>query len=677
MKSPQLEGLENCGDGRDFSRLVEYIGMDYAAAIARSFQSYCSGVKKTDVTNWSRISKFINFLIQDPSQESLRSYMRSNRKEKYSQGTVQRLFHQWASDYREYLLASNIGNRTKDNDRSTAERFLYVLANEGFAPHDISIEPFNWVESVGVTLLDTSSVENINVSALIDEYRDVLTELELEDSDGLENTLVSIIQEGMSASRENIIESSIAVLDKRLKSLERCSAEYILNRCQVLQHTNSLLIDSDAIDRARSLKKLFDSSIPYAKEKGKAYSNVFGDRKHDVLVAFCQQYLDCRPPEDSNPYYGIFSACLVKGEMKQIREKLLLTTEDITHCCVWIMIKYAGNPSSIIELPRECLTRLENGAYRLTWSKRRKGYDDIEYEYFYHNRCPDEPITPDNITAFDVVNFAKNASELYVDIAGDHAEYLFIQSYKTTGAKGYCANFSARNPALPTINTYFKKICRAVSHDSWESTLKAIRGSVLLLEALVTRDVFAVKRRARHTTLYMAKKYTRQIPEYLRRDKNIREFLNWFETLLTIDIEQFPEKVGINKDEYQARKAELINQQFGGIYCSDPYAGEQPDTKKGSACHRIDKCPSCSKRKNILVISENNLSNILHWKDALDYGESIARDPDSFNVKWRVWRLFTKSVIDMVNRSPEYYFLMRSVSERAASTENPYLSIFD
>ena len=85
----------------------------------------------------------------------------------------------------------------------------------------------------------------------------------------------------------------------------------------------------------------------------------------------------------------------------------------------------------------------------------------------------------------------------------------------------------------------FKSLCREVSGERWSSTLKALRGSVLLLTGLVTRDAMQVMQVGRHSDLTMAAKYTHHLPEILRREKKVREFLDWFETVLTVNIDQF------------------------------------------------------------------------------------------------------------------------------------------
>ncbi|CAM5195531.1 hypothetical protein ALON55S_07178 [Alishewanella longhuensis] len=108
----------------------------------------------------------------------------------------------------------------------------------------------------------------------------------------------------------------------------------------------------------------------------------------------------------------------------------------------------------------------------------------------------------------------------------------------------------------------------------------------------------------------MSERYTRHFAEILRRDNNIREFLSWYETLTTINIENLAEKIGIDPVAYEARKKSLLNRQFGGIHCTDPTAGIQPGTVKGKVCYRVDKCITCSNREELFFSIQGEILQV-------------------------------------------------------------------
>ena len=158
------------------------------------------------------------------------------------------------------------------------------------------------------------------------------------------------------------------------------------------------------------------------------------------------------------------------------------------------------------------------------------------------------------------------------------------------------------------------------------------------------------------TSLAMPKKYINHIPEMLAREENIRDFLEWFQALLTVNVEDFAKQVGIDPTDYKARYDEAklarekdpINEQFGSIHCSDPRSGVQPGTVKGQVCNKVNNCPTCEKRRSVFVMSASNVAHLLAWRSVLQ--DARARmDEEAFR-PWATWLLFCDMMHDRIKK---------------------------
>ena len=191
---------------------------------------------------------------------------------------------------------------------------------------------------------------------------------------------------------------------------------------------------------------------------------------------------------------------------------------------------------------------------------------------------------------------------------------------------------------------------------------------------MVTKDSFIVKEQGGWVgNSSMSEKYTRHFAEIQRRDNNIRDFLSWYETLTTINIENFAEKIGIDPIAYDERKKSLLNQQFGGIHCADPTAGIQPGIGKGQVCYRVDKCVTCSNRRNFFLATKENLANVLMLHDALE--RLLNSQIEDEIEKWSVWHYFTSSIIKKFANASEHRRLVNQARELVAQAQNPYINL--
>ncbi|MFO6994503.1 hypothetical protein P3D53_09685 [Pseudomonas aeruginosa] len=672
---------------RDFGKYAVSLGHYFCNALVSAYEIFWPDNSSTEVSYFYHIIKFLDFLAEDGSQVELRNFLKTGEISDLSESYIVVLFHNLMSDYRSNLDKLEIENRTKNNHVAGVRAFVRHLANRGVVPHGLHIKGFQFERGIGSTLLDVTIHKEVDIQALISQHQDTLISEGLDDFEGLESLLSNLFDEaGACASQDDsfdIVEVSTRVLNSRLGALKSASADLVVQHYKLLQDARRWASNKGYQRKAKGLRDMLDQSAvgviggQAAKDMGAEYAKIMDGSALQVVVTYCHIYHGGLYPSDEDASYAFLASRIQKSgiSISDVRIALGYSREARVAAFVWLSIKYAINPDALLNLATNCLIPIGNdGQYQLVWNKLRKGAENQE-SVIVSSRLDGVMLTCDTLTAVDVVEYLRVCTEHIRAFARDEdRNSLFIGFYKnfTKGTDGYRMYVPSRL-ALNTINTAFKSLCREVSGERWSSTLKALRASVLLLTGLVTRDAMQVMQVGRHSDLTMAAKYTHHLPEILRREKKVRDFLEWFETVLTVNIDQFAEKVGIDPEAYDIRKQRIINQQFGGIHCSDPIAGVQPGTIEGEICHRIDKCVSCSNRRSLFLATKENIANVIHWHEVLAKAEGCLGSKE-FS-RWSLWKLFVNSILDRLYSAREHRRLLTQAEEYCSSHQNPYVNI--
>lgn len=672
---------------RDFGKYTESLGHYFCNALVSAYEIFWPDNTSTEATYFYSIIKFLDFWAEDGSQEELRVFIRAGEFSDLGESYIVVLFHNLMSGFRSYLDTLEIENRTKNTYAAGVRAFVRHLANRGVVPHGLFIKGFKFEPGIGSTLLDVTIHKEVNISALISQHQELLISEGLDDLEGMQSLLSNLFNEADAcASIEDsfdVIEVSTRVLDSRLVALKSASAGLVIQHYKLLQDVGQWLKCQEYQRKAKDLRVLFGQvgvggvGGQAAKVLGGEYATIMDGCALQVLVVYCHIYHGGIYPLGDDFSYSLLSNRIQKSgiSISDVRNALGYSREARVAAFVWLSIKYAINPDALLNITTNCLVSTGNdGQYQFVWNKLRKGAESQE-SVVVNSRAEGVALTCDSMTAVDVVEYLRVCSEHIRDFAREEdRNSLFIGFYKNY-TKGSCGE-RVHVPsmlALNTINTSFKSLCRKVSGERWSSSLKALRGSVLLLTGLVTRDAMQVMQVGRHSDLTMAAKYTDHLPEILRREKKVREFLDWFETVLTVNIDQFAEKVGIDPEAYDIRKERLLNQQFGGIHCSDPMAGVQPGTIEGEVCHRIDKCVSCSKRRSLFLATKENIANVIYWREVLSKAEKLLGE-DEFS-RWILWKLFVSSILERLYSEREQRRLLTQAEEYCNSYQNPYVNV--
>jgi len=643
----------------------------------------------TEKTAWYQIKSFFDFFSGANSAEPLRHWLLRHNWKSSPPLEVSIHWYSVISDYRRSLMKRDIGNRTRQNAVWGVNRFLDIAANKGLVPFGMRLHGWKVEHEIGQgsTFLDATIDESVDVEALIGDQLDVVKGslgLEDEEREGIKTLISNIVietKEGKHNDKDDLLASAVTVLARRIELIKSTCADILVDHINRVAQASIWASNPEINRKVEQLHRLFDNPDGlFAKDLGEAYKFLLGENPLPVFVVYIIKYWNHLWPREqdgqSPQYYNVFFMRVRHSDVTRQELRSYIGNDSLVLAAAhaFITIEVAGNPDSISNLRRDALRYEEDAqAYVLSWYKYRSG-EEPESE-IVSNRKDDGSVTLGSLSVVDVFRHVLKITEPMLALVREEDQsFLFLGDYKNNTHANNVEGFrrpTRINPA--TLNSKFHEICRLASGGKWSSPLKAIRGSVLLLEGLLTRDATAVGKKGRHKTYDMAKKYVSHLPEILRRTANIREFMEWFEAFLTVDIEGYADKIGIDQEPYEERKKVILENHFGGLQCSDPKAGVQPGTNKGEVCDRVDKCVSCEQRRDIFVLSQSNVISLLQWHSVIQKAQKGLSE-DEFE-PWTLWYLYTNMMVDRLSSAPQYSTLLRTAQEKVRSRPNPYEQI--
>lgn len=639
---------------RDFGPFRARLGDQFVLSLSEAWKGFSSSQQRaaTENTYWFQTKSFLTFLTNDSRLDKLRAFLRGE----ISLSSAYEYIH-WQtalSLYRSKLEVEHNEILVTANGKVTGVRAFLCgyCADEAIVPHNLTLRGFKYSLTIGreTTLLPQSTLAALGMSeSSFSELVESLNNEEIElDADVVELLRGAVLDTGNGGAIDRI-ELAVSILNGRLEALEREAARVYFKYIEDTEEAEKWSTQANFIRRAESLSKLFLDKNVDGYSKGKSYQKILDGCALEVLVVFVKKYLGGRLPLNADPVYQQFftRADTYNINRDQLAWFLGLSTKGMIAGYTLILLETTGNAESIWNLDTHALV-VEDGAkdrYRLDWKKFRSQTSEAMSRTW---TVRTEPLTATSLTVKDIFEHQLKCREVYLsDVRKSDKERLFLAHYKNhnkvnaAGLRSYCPT----HPSMNLARSEFRTLCQNASLDTRSVTIKSLRGSKLLLVGLISRDACAVALEGQHKGTVMAKRYTYHMPEVLRRERAIREFLEWFETIVTIDIEGFAEKIGIDELAYgtrsetakKVREADVqqaLEQQFGGIHCVNPMAGVQPGTKKGEFCSRVENCPTCVNRRGIFVLSLSNLVNVLHWHEALHRAK--AQSEIDFS-EWVIW----------------------------------------
>lgn len=336
-------------------------------------------------------------------------------------------------------------------------------------------------------------------------------------------------------------------------------------------------------------------------------------------------------------------------------------------CILLLIFDNYMNVSNALEIKTSALTAEVDGVSRLFWFKKRA------------NSWLFKGISNDILlSSTDIFKILKRATRHYRKICLTEQKDFLVLSYHSSQVPLKGEPMLPRNPVSPVFTDLSKRTLREISGGKWYATPDIMRNSLLLLSGL-TGGVETVKNDAQHSDTVVSSGYNNKPAARAVFHEKMREFKEWMETLITLNIDDAAVKLGIDPNKYEMRKNDILKSNFGSLLCKDPRAGVQEGVPKGQVCNKIANCLLCKNKTNLFIESVENITHLFMWKQALEAAEERKEINVLDNINWHFWFRYIEEMIarlegNMISKKRNAA-LISDAKNRMKQQSNPYLAI--
>jgi hypothetical protein len=188
---------------------------------------------------------------------------------------------------------------------------------------------------------------------------------------------------------------------------------------------------------------------------------------------------------------------------------------------------------------------------------------------------------------------------------------------------------------------FFKEVVAAIPELSHLNlTPNMLRPTVLLLSAIngdgSTRTSLAIGQHG----IQVNQGYTNKFPVMLQRDKDIRDFVDHFETVTIAGNEKVLGLIGLKDHELETRLKRATKTGFG-ILCGDRHG--KPENN-GAICRELDCWNGCP--QIIVLARKEDIALLVLWQRSLRAleGEWVRDRPERWLQVWLPWLIFADTV---------------------------------
>lgn len=679
-----VEGREYCFKKAGFSTLFH---PDFISSLC-DVPDRLDGLKNSTFGgHWQGIRLFLGYLAEEaPSLYNLIKFSNSPYQPIHDTYT-------WTTTllaYRQWILIERKTNERANKSISSLNWWLSKLQSEKSIPFfdRIASYPTSKVKNreKPSTIIDTHLPDHVlkALGAMAveepDEIKRIYTHTRYE---------VSLLEAKPSGFDERPLhDQSRWVLETRLATLREGIES------QFLEAKHVRLEGLKVIRQYRHLVPLIDNLLSWRKEKGQGKENPYADQ---ACALGYEMYLNAMlswlwyknkklPLKESiSPDYyrsakryfsrvreeANLSPLKYKWDDRWFADRLGCGESLIAPAVLMLIFDHCVNPTSAYDIENKPLSN-EFGIPVLHWVKKRAKSALFKF-------------LPINISVStdEVIRVVGNATRGYrrhlLDELNIKDKYLFLNYHSSKEQK--TGLLIPRKPEWETFTKYTKSALSKASGAEWTSTAHQLRNSILLLTALEA-GVEGLQKKAEHSdeneNLAVSTKYADKALVQLQHNESMREFKEWLQTIITLNIEDAAEKLGVDPDDYKKRAEMAVRYRFGGLGCKDPKAGFQEGTVKGVTCNKIARCLFCPQRRNVFIESVQNFVHLLQWEEALNLGaERKEIDPKAPN--WFFWMAFIREMLLRVTEDDiaggRKQAMLAEAESIAASTPNPYLAI--
>ncbi|MEZ9466405.1 hypothetical protein [Vibrio breoganii] len=444
-----------------------------------------------------------------------------------------------------------------------------------------------------------------------------------------------------------------------------------------------------AIREHRHLIELFENYLSF--NKGKGYRNPWKPEVTALTYEQCRNgllswfwYKNKRLQLKEHDGKRYIAATKVLNEIR-LREKLPsdiykwsdlwfanrlgLTSEMYTPCILLLIFDNYMNVSNARKITVNSLDQ-GDGVATISWYKKRA-------ESWLVKTVSNEL----EISSSTVFKCVKRATAPYRRICAenkykDQHDFLFLSYHSSTKARE--SGVRPLNPESGTFTNHAKAFLASVSENKWYMTPDMLRSSLLLLSGF-KGGIGEIQHDAQHKHNRTSTIYHNRPAARATFHEEMREFKEWMQVLITMNIDDAPLKLGVDPSLYEERKQQILSSRFGGLYCKDPKAGLQAGTVKGKSCNKIARCILCKNKKNLFIESVENITHLLQWSEALEKAVAEGLIDAENNINWYFWFRFIEEMIARLENNrvskARNQALIADAKEQISKRENPYLAI--
>ena len=660
------------------------LGIDFISQIIISFQEYSERVRKpTFEEKFNALRVLFRWMIEN----------KSNHPE---------FFDQLYKDYKELVINGQIkwemilgyfradfGMRdlawsTKSKRIACINKILKNLEVDSILPY---VEPIKTWERRVESKRSVAEVHRSN----IDERSDVISMisdmgLESDDDQSLRTFIGALLDEGIpTADPKNFRRNVLSVLDKRLSDMRRAAEDEIVKEYAYFENGKRLLslCDMDGQEIATRLETLCKKINKKSKSWREGMNSLFPNS--DLGKARLLAYIDFRyngifpEPSYSHPETPFNDRIFLLERLLRLRlhwkisdvtRRLTASGKLLGAITVLILIDTSMNVECCRKLRRDALHDSDLEGYKvLTWWKPRSSGKELMKEI---------PVKDKNqistVRAFEIL---LESNERVCEASLTDKNYCFCIRSNKKGKDGFWPMASSLVGGESILRWFKQMLSRHETLKHYKYTLDMIRPSKLLQVGLATGDPNAVKSEAQHAWFGTSMLYMYKIPEKLRCKVIMRNFMEWFQVLTTLKIENFAEKAGIDPVKYAEMAKDILKNHFGGIHCKDPEAGYNPDVPKGVFCVNIYHCLKCKGKRDIVLATTENMLSVMQWQEKL-IGMKKGFDrtqEDLWNENWLLWEVFTETMLETWRNTPSFRPFFRKAHDLFKTAENPYMEL--
>ncbi|EJB8690878.1 MULTISPECIES: hypothetical protein [Vibrio] len=694
---------------RNFCGLKELrpLGLEFLNRFQYIYDKYVTKKAKTDISGdgsfYHRIKSLLSYIATSDTPSSNRLLFVINEK-----GYKKAEYLDWQyvlDDYRDFVIEEKGKGTTSKNDINYVSMFLGYAADLGLWPQSLIITAFKLPPKLTPSMLTHNRAIP---QGIVNEINNAIKAMDLDGENHQVVSMVSCVIKATSQeikTKEALVHAATQYLNDNLKLLRVKAEKELLviiethkraiksaNEAHNIEAANNIfnlltrrdeLLDIGYDLHQKEVKKIKRDICSYGAEGVSAfiYHHVGGIAPRTAKEEHEPQLY--HNPELYNYLTNTICPNLNIDLLEDINDQFNLNSRAVALAQVILYIDTCKNESSIRFLKDDCLVE-NSGAYHLNDHKARAD----ESKRKITSISPDPNIDRIDVLSFtgkdtlklsvpDVISYLQSATKNYRAVAKEHYKdrlYLCLHKNNNTSNNGYF-------PAPPSGGggtSIFTKVVADLTDGAIMISPYLIRKSSLKLTGLLTKDPLKVKEQAAHTSLSSTKAYLDQLGLSFSHELDIRDFQNALEALVTMDIEGFVEFVGINPDDYitSTAKAEMIlKSHFGGVICEDPTSS--PYAEKGETCGSVEFCPTCPKRRPVLLATENSILNTMLWNEALR--KAFDELPEDEVLKWKLWRAFNQYSLDELEGNREIRPMFNAAKRTLAKHQdnNPYIKVLN